>query len=161
MELDVCTNLTRSSHIFFNTGVIFYCLRVDRNLGFVRELLKLEKRKPANLSPFSLITLVGMFLSWIAFAESRFKIFFDIVFLFIHWKPRRRFLFSIAYLYLHEHNMVISIFYYRFRNRNSTVFWNDIAVGLIYDFDINGNIWKRVFRTGAILYFLFRTTLPD
>ena len=146
---------------FFNTGVIFYCLRVDGKVGFVRELLKPEKRKPANLSPFSLITLVGMFLSWIAFAESRFKIFFDIVFLFIHWKPKRRFLFSIAYFYLYEHNMVISIFYYRFKNRDSTVFWNDITVGLIYNFNINGNIWTRVFRTGAILYFLFRTTLSD
>ena len=60
------------SSVFLKTGVVFICFKTDENLGFLT--LKLQCRNSANMSAFSLITLVGTLVSWHVLDMPKFKI---------------------------------------------------------------------------------------
>ena len=63
---------------FFKNWVILACCRTDGNSELITYVLKLECKKMAKMSAFSLMTLEGISVSWHALETSRFKISLNI-----------------------------------------------------------------------------------
>ena len=57
---------------------MFACFKTDGNSEFLISPLQLECRNSANISAFSLITLLGTSVSWYVLDVPKFKIYFSI-----------------------------------------------------------------------------------
>ena len=108
----------------------------------VIELLKPERRKSEKISALSLITFVGMSISWLTFAESKVKISFKISALSKCEKEKKMTLFPVAYLSYFEYAWVITIFYSGFDNWIIDVIWDRVAVSIFCNFEVTYNIGK-------------------
>ena len=57
---------------------MFACFKTDGNSEFLINSLHLECRNSANISAFSLITLLGTSVSWYVLDVPKFRIYFSI-----------------------------------------------------------------------------------
>ena len=114
---------------FFETGFVLPCFRTDVNSELVIDVLKLECKKLAKMSAFSLMILEGISVSWHALETSRFKISLNISSSATSENEKAACFFFFAYFSYSEYAGMLFVFYNQFNNR--THFLSESLIGTL------------------------------